>query len=896
MHYFFIFTQRLLSHHIFVLLLFCFSVQTMSAQKINRIYATRTDTPPAIDGLLTDKTWTKAKAVMGFEEFFPDPGEAAEQQTEVRILYDDKAIYIAAIMYEADISRIGKELSVRDDNTVKSDIFEVYLDPYNAGQNAWSYGVTAAGVQLDAAINPENEALALGRVKQTRVAVTALDEYMSAGRANERNYVGVTNDILGDPLTESGGVAWDAVWQSEVKTYKNAWAVEMKIPYSAIRFPDKDVQTWGINFKRTSWKSNEISFWNPVDPKREGFVSQFGRLHGLRKIKPPTRLSFTPYVMTRSNYTPTDNREDSPWSSEIAGGMDMRVGINETTTLDLSLIPDFGQVPFDDVVLNLGPFEQRFDENRPFFTEGFELFERAGVFYSRRVGGQPVYYKNVLEDAAKEPDDREILEPTSDLIKNPIKAQLINATKLTTRNRKGLGLGFFNAITAPSSAETQTGTGGGIIRVIPTGPATNYNVIVIDQLLANNSHVSFINTNVIRGGSARDSIVSDLTNGGYRDANVTAMEYALFDKNNDYGVIGRGAISQLFLRDANDNPRGQGGFAYSVKAGKFGGNLRYSVERDLESRTYDANDLGFSTQNRIFHRGRVEYKIFDAFMGFYDFNVYAGINHEQRFVPNDFANYFLEGGFWWTFSNDISAGVFGEYFPRPSNDYFEPRQEGRLFVIPKNYELNTFLATDLTRAISYQFDFAYRAYPEWEGHATKYGGLARLRFGRGLNIQGEIDYEQRKNDRGFVDNDSDGTIVIGQRDRRDITGAVTANILFNDRMSITARARHFWALVEYQEYFQLRQDGTLRSTVYEEDNNTNFNAYNIDLIYRFRFAPGSEFNIIWKRSLLNENAPFTYNYIDNWNEMSKDQTPDNLFSVKLLYYLDYSNMQRRRRE
>jgi len=140
---YFLFTQRLLSHHIFILLLFCFSAQIMSAQTIKRMYAKRTGTPPVVDGLLTDKTWTQAKAVMDFEAFFPDPGEAAEQQTEVRILYDDKAIYIAAIMYEADLSRIGKELSVRDDNTVKSDIFEVYLDPYNTGQNAWSYGVTA---------------------------------------------------------------------------------------------------------------------------------------------------------------------------------------------------------------------------------------------------------------------------------------------------------------------------------------------------------------------------------------------------------------------------------------------------------------------------------------------------------------------------------------------------------------------------------------------------------------------------------------------------------------------------------------------------------------------------------------------------------------------------------
>ncbi len=892
MHHFFILRQ-LLSRHLFLLLALCFFAQSASAQVIKRTYAVRTDTPPEVDGLLSDRIWRKTKPATDFVTFFPDPGNATEQKTEVRILYDDKAIYVAAIMYESETDKIGKELSVRDDNSVRSDIFEVFFDPYNAGQNAWSYGVTAAGVQVDMAITPENEALALNGLKQSRIQVASLDRYMSGGRTNERFYTGVNIDVKDDPLTESGGVAWDATWESVTKTYKNAWAVEMKIPYSAIRFPDKDVHTWGINFKRTTDKTDEVAFWNPIDPGTEGFVSQFGRLHGLRKIKPPTRLSFTPYLLTESNYVPNDNREISPWTSKVSGGMDMRMGISETTTLDISLIPDFGQVRFDDVVLNLGPFEQRFDENRPFFTEGFELFERGGIFYSRRVGEEPIHFQTLEDDNAAQPDDRQILGGLEELSKNPVKSPLINATKLTTRNRKGLGFGFFNALTGRSIAEATTGA---IIKEISTGPTVNYNVMVLDQLLPNNSHVSFTNTNVVRGYNLRDTVFSRLSNGGYRDSNVTALEYALFDDNNNYGLVGRGAISQLFLRDMEDNPRGQGGFAYSVKAGKFGGNLRYSLERDLESRTYDANDLGFSTQNRIFHKAKVEYKVFEAFRGFYDFNVMAGLHHEQRFVPLAFANFYVDGGAWWTFSNNLSAGLFGEFFPRTSNDYFEPRQEGQSFTIPQNSQFSAFVATNFREAISYQFDAAIRRYPEWEGRAVKLGALSRLRFGNGLNIQAEVDYEQRKNDRGFAANASDGAIIIGRRDRRDIVGALTANILFTNKMSLTARARHFWGLVEYNEYFQLKQDGDVRSTVYNEDNNTNFNAYNIDLIYRFRLAPGSEFNVIWKRALLNPNAPFTRNYIENWGSMSEGQTPDNLFSVKLLYYIDYLDIQRRRVE
>jgi len=888
-----IFSHKKLPYYFFSFLLLCFLVQTSQAQSIKRMYTTRVSTPPQIDGLLSDKVWTKARPASGFVEFFPTPGDDAAQDTEVRVLYDDKAIYISAILNEKDISRVAKELSVRDDILLQSDIFEVFIDPYGTGQVAWGFGVTAAGVQVDMAITPENEELAYGRVRQSRVRPISLDSYMSSGRNGERTYEGVTIDVKDEPRVESGGIAWDAVWESAVKTYKNAWTVEMKIPYSALRFPDKDVQLWGINFKRTTDKNDETSFWNEVNPEVEGFVSQFGRLHGIRKIQPPARFSFTPYVVTRSDYIPT-GRDTSNWESSLSGGVDIKVGINETTTLDFSLIPDFGQVVFDDIVLNLGPFEQRFDENRPFFTEGFEIFDRGGIFYSRRIGEEPVY-RQLLEDDANLPlGEQNILTPSQTLTRNPIKSPLINATKLTSRNRKGLGIGFFNAVTGRTFAEAQEGNGA-IFREIPTGPMTNYNIIVLDQLLLNNSHVSFTNTNVTRGGGTRDTIVSPLTNGGFRDANVTALEYALFDDNNSYGIIGRGAISQLFLRDRDDNPRGQGGFAYNVKGGKFSGKLRYSIERDLESRTYDANDLGFSTQNRIFHKGKVEYRVFDSFMGFYDFNVYAGINHEQRFVPSAFANYFIDAGSWWTFSNNLSMGLFGEYFPRASKDYFESRREGLPFIIPKNYEANTFVATDFARPFAYQFNFGYRAYPEWDGRAMRYGGLARLRFGRGLNIQGNLDYVTRKNDYGFADDGADGAVIIGLRDRQEITTAVTANIVFSPKMAITARGRHYWALVDYQDYFQLRQDGTLRSTTYDEDNNTSFNLYNIDLIYRFRFAPGSEFNIIWKRTLQNADTEFTYNYLDNWAVLNDGIQADNLFSVRFLYYLDYLTIQKRRR-
>jgi hypothetical protein len=184
-------------------------------------------------------------------------------------------------------------------------------------------------------------------------------------------------------------------------------------------------------------RNNESSYWNPVDPKENGFVNQFGEFKDLKNIMPPLRLSFSPYVTTGIRSTPqypTGFR--SEWLRN--GGMDVKWGINESFTVDATLIPDFGQVVSDNVVNNLTPYEVRFTENRQFFTEGTEIFNKAGLFYSRRVGATPTKYNSVRNFVASHPD--------WEIIKNPSITQLINATKFSGRTQKKLGIGIFNAV------------------------------------------------------------------------------------------------------------------------------------------------------------------------------------------------------------------------------------------------------------------------------------------------------------------------------------------------------------------------------------------------------------------------------------------------------------------
>ena len=229
-------------------------------------------------------------------------------------------------------------------------------------------------------------------------------------------------------------------------------------------------------------------------------------MHGIKDIEAPVRLFLYPYVSVNAGHFPNGDATQSNWTQGFNAGMDLKYGINDAFTLDMTLIPDFSQVRSDNQVLNLSPFEVQFDENRQFFTEGTELFNKGNLFYSRRIGRTPKGFYDIEDQ----------LDSTEILLSNPSVTQLINSTKVSGRTNKGLGIGFFNAITNSMYAEVED-TINGTVRQIKTEPLTNYNIAVLDQNLKNNSYITLINTNTERFDTERD-------------ANVTGLEFSLNDK------------------------------------------------------------------------------------------------------------------------------------------------------------------------------------------------------------------------------------------------------------------------------------------------------------------------------------------------------------------------------
>lgn len=804
-----------------VILFFQISIACLPQGK--QLIAKRIDKTPRIDGYLDEEIWNNVDVASDFIQRQPKPGSSSQQKTEVKIVYDDVAIYIGAQLYDTSPDSILKELSQRD-NEANADAFGLFLDTYNDDINAYGFFVTAAGVQLDA-------------------------RYSSQGQ----------------------DLNWNAVWQSAVRINDKGWVVEFKIPYSALRFPKIAEQKFGLNIIRKIRRTREDSFWNEIKPEVDGLVNQCGELNGISNIKSPLRLSLTPYISAYLKNYQYNQAGVSNNLYSVNGGMDIKYGINESFTLDMTLVPDFGQVQSDNKVLNLSPFEVQYDENRQFFTEGTELFNKGGLFYSRRVGGVPFnYLKPYVE-----------LKENEYIKDNPTSTQLINATKISGRTKNNLGIGIFNATSAETYAVLSDSSGN--TRKILTQPLTNYNVLVFDQALKNNSYISLINTNVTRDGNAFD-------------ADVTGTVFKFANKKNTYAVFGNGAISQLYLTGSSDPLLG---YAYALSAGKISGKLTYSIGANIRSDNYDPNDLGISfINNTIETSANVAYNIYKPFWKVNQFSVSGGVGYSRLYQPSLLWNFNIYGEAYTTFTRSfLSTGGGFNLEPIITYDHWEPRVRGYYYLFPKNYSGFYWFSSDYRKRFALDGRFNYRYYEENDRYDISYSLAPRLRVNNKLSFVYAYSKSFQNDNVGFVYYDgSISRIIFGRRDVSTITNELNVNYVFTNKMSLSLRGRHYWSKAEYREYYTLNQKGSLISDPqYLGNANVNFNAFNIDMTYKWQFSPGSEICFVWKNAVYTQGQVIIERFSNDMDETFRSPQ-SNSFSVKFLYYLDYSMLKHRNKK
>ena len=341
---------------IFLAFILTFGAIPLIAAQVKSIAISRTEEKIEIDGQMNETSWLNAAIATDFLERNPTEGNPPKFKTEVRMTYDNNNLYVLGYCFDNHPDSILTQLGERDDN-LNADLFTVLFDPYHQKLDAFVFSVSASGVQSDSRFSD---------------------------------------------------ASFNAVWESAVQIVDDGWIVEMRIPYYAIRFPKDKQQAWKINFERNIRRSRTGLQWSLVPKNIETPINYWGDLKGLSDIDDPLRLSLSPYV---SSFTAFSKGESS---IGYGAGADLKLGLNESFTLDMTLLPDFSQVRSDNIVKNLGAFEVVFEEQRPFFQEGIDLFNKSDLFYSRRIGGFPSGYSNAYNQL----DSNEIV------LENPRKNKL----------------------------------------------------------------------------------------------------------------------------------------------------------------------------------------------------------------------------------------------------------------------------------------------------------------------------------------------------------------------------------------------------------------------------------------------------------------------------------------
>jgi hypothetical protein len=573
--------------------LFSFSLTFGSTPPPKKVYITRhiNPHPPEIDGKLDDPVWKKVPWESEFIQLDPYEGQKPSQQTAFKVLYDERNLYVGVRAYDAEPGKIVRRLARRDN--FDGDWVAVNIDSYHDLRTAFSFAVNAKGVKCDKAITEDGD-----------------------------NH---------DP-------SWDPIWYVKTSVDEKGWVAEMKIPFSQLRFPASEEQVWGFQCDRQLFRKQERSGWQYIPKDSPGVVHRFGELRGITGIKPKRRVEIIPYTVGKMERFEAE--AGNPFSTgrlqNIVGGVDGKIGITSDLTLDFTVNPDFGQVEADPSEVNLTAFETFFEEKRPFFIEGRNIFNfqvmggggdfsMDNLFYSRRIGRRPHH--------EPETADREYLDM-------PANTSIIGACKLTGKTKSGLSIGILDSLTSSESAGIDFL---GERRLETVEPMTNYFVMRLQK--------DYNKGKTIIGGmlTAANRFISDADthlNFLHRAAYTGGFDFSHHWKNKTYVFSIKTVFSHVrgdkeAILDTQESPlryyqrpdashlsvdpnrtslSGHGG---TVSFGKFGsGRLKFWTGVTWRSPGLELNDVGYLRYaDRIMQWAWVGYSIWKPFAIFKRINL-----------------------------------------------------------------------------------------------------------------------------------------------------------------------------------------------------------------------------------------------------------------------------------
>jgi len=565
-------------------LLFIFTTGLMAGQNDKppeKITAIRINEDINIDGKLNENVWKENTGISYFKQRDPNEGADASQKTIVYIAYNNENLFVAARLFDTEPDSIMARLG-RKDEGMETDVFGFYVDPYYDKRSGFYFGLSPAGTYYDGVLY---------------------------------------NDDWDDD-------SWDGVWVGKANIDDEGWSVEMRIPFSQLRF--KEEQTvWGVNFLREIKRNKEEAYLSYKPKNGSGFVSRFVDLVGLEGLKPSNNFQILPYVRGKSEHIQTEkgNPFNDGSRQEIGFGADFKYGISSNITLDGTINPDFGQVEVDPAVINLSDFETFFSERRPFFIEGASIFRfgRGGstsnwgfnwgnpnFFYSRRIGRTPT---------GPNPDGAEFVD-------RPDGSRILTAGKISGKLGDDWNFGLVTAVTDREFADVEfEGHTDSLTNKYVHGkqgefevePLTSYNVLRVQkEFNEGRQALGLISTATIRkfkNDDLRDYVNSEAYSFGLDG-------WTFLDKDKEWVVTGWTGLSSVHgnktkitnlqkssrhryhrpdfeYASLDTNATSLNGLAGRVSLNKQKGNWRLNTAIGVIDPGFDVNDLGFMWRTNL---------------------------------------------------------------------------------------------------------------------------------------------------------------------------------------------------------------------------------------------------------------------------------------------------------
>jgi hypothetical protein len=875
---------------IFLLLLpvICFASGKTSSEKIVLAYKL-SSININLDGKLTEPMWQR-DAIKEFVQRDPNEGNPATEQTNVWVAYDNENIYIAAKLYDSQPNLIDASLARRD-NYFSSDWFAFYVDPYNDKKTGYFFGVNAGGTILDGVL---------------------------------------FNDSWDD-------WSWDGIWESKTTVDENGWTVEMKIPFSQMRFNHADAMTWGVNFYREIKRNNEKAYYVMVPKAESGFVSRFAALEGLNGINPKQRFEMMPYLVQKAQYLVHDQGDPFYKSNQYKTsiGADFKVGIGSNLNVDATINPDFGQVEVDPAVINLSAFESYFSEKRPFFIEGMDNFYFGvggannnwgfnfgwpELFYSRRIGRSP---RGNISDA--------------EYVKYPSETRIFGAAKLTGKLDESTTIGAISAITERTYA---TLWNNGTRTNEEVEPLTFYNVLRSKKdFNEGRQSLGFMFTSVNR--AFNNNLLSNRLS---KNAYTFGLDgWTFLDENKEYVLTGAFAGTYVngskdYLQNLQKQPlryfqrpdasystfdhdlTSLSGYYGRIMLNKQNGNFYINSAIGFVSPGFEQNDLGFQFMaDRINMHTVLGYRWYDPDGIFRSKQVYASYSRSINFEGNTTSNFlwYRLGG---TFTNYYELSMGGNFNFQTYNATLT--RGGPLGINPSSYYFWVFGSTDRRENLSLngEIDFSRNSI------GAKYN-MAHLSLTWKPNTQLTFSigpsFEVSKALQQWVKNIADPTAVNTYQTRyvfstikqHTLSANIRLNWTFTPKLSLQLFMQPFFAVGDYTDFKELAKPRSLNYNYYGQNGSTiNYNenggVYNVDpdgsgpaqafsfnnpnfnykslrgtAVLRWEAMPGSILYFVWSHNQTNFDNAGEFNFARDFKQLWSSEG-DDVIMIKFSYWLD----------